>query len=76
MNLRLGRKSGVKTADRFTRQTEAATAIRRRVIDILTRLGLMPDAHSLMRNGEDDWTVQAAPPGDFGTLGLSGGCPD
>jgi hypothetical protein len=36
-----GRKSREK-AKQFTRQNEAVTAIRRRVIDILTRLGLMP----------------------------------
>jgi hypothetical protein len=42
----------VKTEKQFTRQTEAVTAIRRRVIDILSRLDLMPTSQSLMRLAE------------------------
>jgi hypothetical protein len=64
-----GRKSREK-ADRFMRQNEAVTAIRRRVIDILTRLDLMPtpivDAFGRMIDIQQ-------PRGDFGKLGLPGG---
>jgi hypothetical protein len=64
-----GRKSREK-ADRFMRQNEAVTAIRRRVIDILTRLDLMPtpivDAFGRVIDIQQ-------PRGDFGKLGLPGG---
>jgi hypothetical protein len=58
-----------KTEKQFTRQTEATTAIRRRVIDILSRLGLMPEP-KLDQNGEMTGEFKQPP---LNTLAYPGG---
>jgi hypothetical protein len=58
-----------KTEKQFTRQTEAVTAIRRRVIDILSRLGLMPEP-KLDQNGEMTGEFKQPP---LNTLAYPGG---
>jgi hypothetical protein len=58
-----------KTEKQFTRQAEAVTAIRRRVIDILSRLGLMPEP-KLDQNGEMTGEFKQPP---LNTLAYPGG---